>query len=294
MEVLCTCDENYLPHAAAMLCSLLAHNRVSRVHFFHNSITKSELDKLIALVKEYGSEIKSYELELSDFEGLQLDKWATAAVYFRLFAPRFLPEDLDRILYLDTDLIVRHSLLELWNTDVTEYALAAVPHNADEDPLFEYLGLPKGVPCFNSGVLLINLKYWKEHDVGANAVAFVRDHPERIQYWDQDALNATLIGRWLSLPTTWNYRCWWDQTVKDPDIFHFAGANKPWHWTHRNPFKREYRDYRNKTPWPYEIEDLPSLRRRIWYYALLISSFVLPEAARRRIRPRLPGVPVWW
>jgi lipopolysaccharide biosynthesis glycosyltransferase len=287
MEVLCACDERYLPHAAAMLCSLLENNTVSKIHLFQSSIPKSERDKLEKFVGKYGSTIRFYEMKLSDFEGLPIDKWASAAVYFRLLAPRFLPADLEKVLYLDTDLIVRHPLSDLWNTNVEGHALAAAPHDADEDHMREALGLPEGTPYFNSGVLLMNLRFWNEHNVVANAISFVRNNPERIQYWDQDALNATLVGQWLSLPISWNYRNWRKESVKEPVIVHFAGDIKPWHWMDRNPFRYAYRTYRNKTPWPYKAENLPTVSQRIKHYTWMISRAVLPEPARRRLRSRL-------
>lgn len=289
MEVLCTCDERYLPHAAAMLCSLLEHNRVSRIHLFYSSISKLELEKLQSFVTKYGTEITLYEMELSDFAELPVDKWASAAVYFRLLAPRFLPADLDKILYLDTDIIVRRSLFDLWNTNIASHALAAVPHNEDEDDFRKALGLPDGTKYFNSGVLLINLKYWRENHVVEHAIAFVRDNPDKIQFWDQDALNGTLVGQWVELPISWNYRCWWHWSVKDPAVLHFAGADKPWNWSNRNPFRHEYRKFRGKTPWPFKVENRPPLRQRLDYAGRSFIRLILPQALLRWLKIRLFG-----
>jgi hypothetical protein len=86
MEVLCTSDERYLPHAATMLCSLLDRNSGRRIPFY-SSVGSHELAKLKSLTARYGSEIALYEALPSDFEDLRVDKWVSFAVYYRLLGP---------------------------------------------------------------------------------------------------------------------------------------------------------------------------------------------------------------
>src|SRR5262249_37896783 len=131
MEILCACDEKYLPHAATMLCSLLEHNKVFRVHLFYSSIVREQLEKLESLVTRYDCEIALYKIAPEDLGKLRVDKWASIAVYYRLLASRLLPCDLNKVLYLDSDIIVRRSLSELWIVDITDYALAAVSNYED-------------------------------------------------------------------------------------------------------------------------------------------------------------------
>nr|WP_249780675.1 glycosyltransferase family 8 protein [Bradyrhizobium sp. dw_78] len=292
---MCTCDERYLPHAAAMLCSLLEHNKVSRIHLFYSAVAGQELAKLESFVAGYGSKITFYEMALEDFDGLHIDKWASAAVYFRLLAPRFLPVDLDKILYLDTDIIVRRSLAELWNIDITNYALAAAPHNEDEDDFRKALGLPEGSKYFNSGVLLINLRFWREHNVVEHAITFIKENPGKIQFWDQDALNATLLGQWFELPISWNWRDWWhppgEEAKAGPAIVHFAGHLKPWQWSNRHPFRHAYLKYRHKTPWPYREENQPPFPQRFSYSLRRFLAVALPGSLRRWLRSRFFNAP---
>ena len=205
MEVLCACDQRFLPHTATMLCSLLEHNSVSRIHLFYSSVSEHELAKLEALVARYASKISFYEIVLADLQDLRVDKWASVAVYYRLLAPRLLPADLDKVLYLDFDIIVRQSLKDLWNIDLTGHALGAVPNF--EDDARKALGLPEGTKYFNSGVLLINLWFWRQSNVAERAISFIRNNPTKVQYWDQDALNATLVRSWIELqpPGTGNF-----------------------------------------------------------------------------------------
>jgi lipopolysaccharide biosynthesis glycosyltransferase len=296
MEVLCACDERYLPHASTMLCSLLEHNSVPRIHFFCSSVPDYELEKLKSFVTRYQAEIIFYEIDPAALEDLYIDKWASMAVYYRLLAPRLLPINIDKVLYLDSDIVVRGSLADLWNTNLTDHAVAAVPDYVD-DTKIEALGLSIGLPVeakyFNSGVLLINLKFWRQNNVAERAIAFARNNPEKVKYWDQDALNATLICQWIELPAYWNWQDWrhryTPETGKDPAIVHFISADRPWHWSSKHPFRREYHKYRRKTPWwNYQPEGRPRFGKRIIHSTRRVIRSIVPKTLRKWLRSRLP------
>ena len=292
MEVLCACDERYLPHAATMLCSLLAHNSATRIHFFHSAIGSRELAKLKSLVARDGSELILYEIALAAVEGLRVDKHASGAVYYRLLAPRLLPISLDKVLYLDCDIIVRRSLMELWHTDITDFALAAVPDLWEEE-YGNALGLPVGTRYFNSGVLLINLQFWRENGVPERVLSFIRDNPGKMECWDQDGLNATLVDQWMELPRVWNGQisepyAVLPETEKSPAIVHFLTGDKPWFWTNKHPFKAEYREYRLNTPWwRYKEEGEPHFLERFDRSLQRIARVILPGSVRRWLRSRI-------
>jgi lipopolysaccharide biosynthesis glycosyltransferase len=298
IEVLCGCDGRYLPHAATMLCSLLENNSVSRIHFFYSSIDSGELAKLKCLVARYESKLACYEMIPEEFKDLRVDKGvsqSSVANYFRLLAPRILPADIDKILYLDSDIIVRRSISDLWNTDLRDRALAAV-EDAFWAPDGGYVEMPPGSKYFNSGVLLINLAYWRRNSVYERAMEFIRRNPEKLNYYDQDALNAILVDRWINLPALWNeharstlYRAAArNKDVFDPAIVHFVGGDKPWHWSGKHPFTHEYRQYRLKTPWRrYRREIRPLLRSSLRCFArgaICFARAALPSSLRRWLR----------
>ena len=293
MEVLCACDQRFLPHTATMLCSLLEHNSVSRIHLFYSSVSEHELAKLEALVARYASKISFYEIVLADLQDLRVDKWASVAVYYRLLAPRLLPADLDKVLYLDSDIIVRQSLKDLWNIDLTGHALGAVPNF--EDDARKALGLPEGTKYFNSGVLLINLRFWRQSNVAERAISFIRNNPTKVQYWDQDALNATLVRSWIELQPPWNWqfrrRNAGPGNQLQPAIVHFITDDKPWHWSNTHPFKQEYHQYRLKTPWSlYKQEGRPPPPQRLGRFLRNVARVVLPNGLRRWLRSRILGL----
>jgi lipopolysaccharide biosynthesis glycosyltransferase len=291
MEVVCACDEQYLPHAATMLCSLLEHNCVSKIHFLHSSIANAELAKLKYWVMKLGSRILFYEIVSAEFVDLRVDKWVSVAVYYRLLTSRLLPADLSKVLYLDCDIVIRRPLNDLWNTDLAGYALAAVSNYRDDAG--DVLGLPEGTKYFNSGVLLINLQFWRENNVPERVIAFARNNPDKVQFWDQDGLNATLVNQWIELPPRWNAQM--DKWVPfspemqgDLAVVHFVTSDKPWHWANRHPLKHEYHKYRLKTPWwQYRQEGRPPLPQRFYHSLRVFARAVLPVGWRRWLRSNL-------
>jgi lipopolysaccharide biosynthesis glycosyltransferase len=264
-----------------MLCSLLRHNRGPRIHILHSAGAGRELLKLKSFAMGYGSEVSLYQVSAEEVRGLRVDGWVSLAVYYRLLGPHILPGSITKILYLDSDIIVRRSLTELWNIDLGRYALAAV----------EDVGRPRR---FNSGVMLINLNFWRQNNVPERAITFGRDHPEKNEDWDQSALNAILVDQWFELPPIWNGQVALGlgyEPPADSAIIHYAGPVKPWHyssWKVPHPFIYEYHRYRRKTPWRrYGLQEgraiLPPRLARL----ASIVRVLLPSGARRWLKSRL-------
>ena len=133
------------------------------------------------------------------------DAAVTQAAYYRLELARLLPLSIDKVLYLDGDIIVRKCLDELWNTDISNFAVAVVTDFLEQSHEEEnYLKVERKCGYFNSGVMLVNLKYWREHNLREDYYRFIQNHPERIRYWDQDVLNYVLNEQKLKLPIKYN------------------------------------------------------------------------------------------
>jgi lipopolysaccharide biosynthesis glycosyltransferase len=302
MELRCS-DGKYLPHAATTICSFLEHNFGSRVHLFHSAdVDYARLTLLRSFVTKYDSQICFYEMTDRLFHEFRIDYYnASYANYYRLLAPLVLPSNINKILYLDTDIVVRRSLRDLWDTGLANYALAAV-EDAKWDAtkgfsdLFS-VELTPGTKYFNSGVLLINLEYWRLHGVMERVIAFLKNPPKQLKYWDQDALNAVLTREWTSLPSVWNaqhQQVPGVSPVVDAAIVHYCGDVKPWYWSWsevKHPYKYEYHRYRSKTPWRrYRLRELRPGWSWLWrVYRLLwrIGKRLLPVKVRKGLRRRI-------
>lgn len=177
----------------------------------------------------------------------------STSAYLRLCLPELLSDTCSQVLYLDSDLLVTSSLVPLWTEPFDGTALCAVqdyytPYVSSTRGLDYYreLGVPPGTPYFNAGVMKINLDYWREYGVGAAALRHIETYRDRLNFHDQEGLNAVVAGHWKPLDPAWNLFVTPDRLkhvphseVRSalearPDLFdtahihHFAGATKPW------------------------------------------------------------------
>lgn len=172
-------------------------------------------------------------------------------VYARILAPALLPEDVERFLYLDGDLLVLDDVSILWSANTGDAVLAAVQDMAVprvSSPLglarYRELGFAADAPYFNAGVYLVDTARWRAGDITPRALDYIARHGASINLLDQDALNAVIGGRWSPLPLRWNlvaglagrrhYRPRgidpgeYESALGNPGIVHFSGLLKPW------------------------------------------------------------------
>jgi len=274
MNIVCCPDKAYVSHTGIMLKSLLLNNPAQKfcIHVVVDSdVSETQKEQLRHIVvDEHGSEIVFYDansIELSEFPNVNFNH-VTRATYYRLFLADMLPADLSRVLYLDGDIIVRSNIAELYNTDISQYAIGAViEQETDNIQHYNRLQYPHALGYFNAGVLLINLEYWRKHNLKAEFLAFIEEHADRILYHDQDVLNYVLRERKFALPLKYNvqthfFKPWTEQhldrttyegeleqAINDPVILHFTTSSKPWQKSSTHPMKGEYLKYKAMTIW---------------------------------------------
>lgn len=149
----------------------------------------------------------------------------------RLVLPREIAEPNARLLLIDSDMVVNHSLRPLFEMDMLGRPLAAV-----QDPLMtiEYRHHRKPGPSyFNAGLMLLDVDRFNAQGVGEAAMRQLAAYERRPIYLDQCALNDVLAGNWLELDRQWNlFQTGYDPHMERPAydaarIIHFAGP-KPW------------------------------------------------------------------
>ncbi|NRB06787.1 MAG: hypothetical protein HRU34_05410 [Richelia sp.] len=116
---------------------------------------------------KYQIKFDTYEIDVEQFYGLKVSAHIYTATYFRLLVTEILPKTLDKVISLDSDLIVNGSLNELFNIDVINYALAA--YGGKVITTKQGLRLEVNYSC-NAGVMLINLDYWLKNNVRLKAI----------------------------------------------------------------------------------------------------------------------------
>ena len=165
---------------------------------------------------------------LKDTDENHKDYHVTLPGYFRFKLPELLP-NLDKILYLDCDVIIRSSLDELFLVDLKDKS-AAMVEDVDASKELERLNVKH---YYNSGIMLINLDYWRKNNIQEKLFDYVKNNSDRIVWQDQDVINAVLSDSIKPIENKWNYQYFLYEKIEPKElndcvILHLAGRFKPW------------------------------------------------------------------
>ena len=282
IHIACCIDSNFTVHCAVTLVSVFENNPDNKfcVHIVAPSMPEKDQKSLKNLAGKYDNEVIFYfppKNTLDSFYVKGSKRRFTSVIYYRCLLGDILPADLDKVLYLDCDIIVMDDLSEFWNIDIDKYAVACVEASfADRDDLYTRLQYDKKYSYFNAGILLINLKYWRDHYISDQCKEYFGKYPERIVMDDQDLLNVLLFDKKLFVPMKWNmqegfyrYRMEkkvenlteWKKALLNPSILHYT-IKKPWWYDCYHPLRGEYFKYLQMTEWK-DCRPSDTLRNRI-------------------------------
>lgn len=273
LDIACAAEgEDYVAHSAAMLHSVLAQNRGHdvHVHYMHGpDIGAEHEESLAAMVTTQGGSVSFLRIPDNAIEGLPTKGFTRKATWYRIFLPQLLPE-VERILYLDADLIVVDALTPLWELDLTGQWVGAVTNVFQDNHVHRpaELGLAGPEVYFNAGVLLMNLAQMRSDGRTEALLEYGVQNADRLEWRDQDALNVVLGERRMELHPRWNCMNAFyvfdhasdvfgeerlEQAKSDPAIRHFEGPsiNKPWHYMCERELRELYAEHRAQTPWPH-------------------------------------------
>lgn len=260
IHIVCNIDQNYIEQCGVMLTSLFIHNTNTQfsIHIINNGLSNEGTTKIKTIANNSLSNIYFYKTPQSLTENfpIKAKDYLSIATYLRIFMSELLPADIEKALYLDCDLLITDSIEDLWNTDMDNYAVAALKERPPFDTEFpSILGYPIRFSYFNAGVMLVNLKRWREINVAEQCKNFISTNYNKIKYHDQDVLNAILHEEVLFIDLRWNIMDFFltakpniqDEripelrlAIKNPAIIHFAGPKKPWSHKCDNPFRKQY------------------------------------------------------
>jgi lipopolysaccharide biosynthesis glycosyltransferase len=244
--------------------------------------------------------------DIEQVRDLPVSDHISVVAYVRLLMPALLPSSVSRIIYLDSDMLIRRDLAELWDETPRTHPLFAVQeyaapyfdssavldryelcqkHLAANHPIanFRELGLPGQGKYFNSGLLVINLAEWRRKRYAEEVLACLRKHRQHVLWWDQYALNVVFAGKWGELDRRWNqgahlyvYPNWrespfdqqtFDTLRADPWIVHFCSPSKPWHYFCHHPLASEWRRSLRQTDWRnWKPEKPEQYLTKLWGY----------------------------
>lgn len=282
MDILYTANDSFAAKVAAGICSVFENNQEIQqltVYLLTDYMSAENLKKFRQMEKQYRRTIQVLQFGnigeqiLFDFDTLG---W-NPIVLSRIVWDRFLPIEVERILYLDGDTIVNGSLEELWKQDIGTCVLGACI-----EPTVDYkrrvrLGM-KSLPYINSGVLLIDRKRWKESNAEQRILDFYRVNDGRLFAPDQDAINGALKDEIYFLEPKYNfYNIYWfysyhflkklmrgtqyfpervyKESLKNPVILHYLGEERPWRKGNHHKYRDLFVKYSQRTPWKDEPEE---------------------------------------
>ena len=276
MNILYACKDNYARHLAVSMTSLFDRNRRVKkltVYVISMGISRESQEKLHAIAAQYGRELVFIELpDVTRYLSHTAEGGFDISVTGWLFAGRLLPKEIGRILYIDCDTVIAQSLMELWRTNLDGYVLAAVMEPTIYTEVKKNLGLTGQDIYIDAGVLLIDLKRWRETDAEGRLLDFYEKKEGKLFACDQDMVNGTLQKEIKTLPPKYNffpnYRYFsykdlvrhmpsyarvteaeFKEAKHHPVIIHYAGDERPWIAGNMNHYRKAYEKYLAMTPW---------------------------------------------
>ncbi len=242
MDICFALNEGYIDYCRVTMVSLLENNRDTEVkfHIFTDRLSPIGINRLKSTADRYSAELNVYEMDDNRLVG-QKTSWSKYS-WYRIFAPEVLPLSISKVLYLDCDVVVTGDISDIFKIDMSNKAIAAVCDimSINED-LYDRVGYNKQKGYFCAGVLLMNLDYFRHHNLSKKILDYALNYPNRILFPDQDALNIVCQDMKIALPLKYGillsfytnrqfmieHREEVIDSLSDYRIIHYAGC-APW------------------------------------------------------------------
>lgn len=262
IELMVSVDENYLGRLRTMLLSAYINNATEsfRVHVLHSGITEEARAQFVDDMDVIGFDCAFYEVDDELLADAPVSERYPREMYFRFVASLVLPEECERVLYLDPDILVINELRPLWGLDLEGKAFAAAAHTQKTD-LGTYannIRLNTERPYYNSGVFVMDVRVYRELFSLEDMYACIEERRRTLLLPDQDLFNVLYEEHIHPIDdAVWNYdarnfstyllrsggEADTDWVLSNTAILHFCGSPKPWDSWYRYRFGVLYKHY---------------------------------------------------
>lgn len=263
MNILVSLNRSYLEQLSVLITSISLSNLNEHfdVYVMSRDLTEKDLDSFrrnfynfhFFLILITDKEIATFPV---------VEKRYPVEIYFRLFASVYLPKNINRILYLDTDIVVINSLKTLYNMDFSNNYFIGTTHVKNAIHKFHEIRLDMNEDniYLNTGVLLMNLEKLRSIPVEEQVKDFVFKNKNRLMLPDQDIISALygdkviLVNYILYNLGERGYRLYNMRNKEKIDInwirrnsviIHYYGRNKPWKKKYYGELDCFYKDILN-------------------------------------------------
>lgn len=221
-------DKNYVRPMGVLMTSIWEHNQNIAIHVFSDSVEEEDILRIRVTAEKYGEVCTIHFVDGAPFQSLPTTRTWTKATYFRFIAGEYFYQRIERIIYLDADMLCVGSLRSVYEVDMREKHIAAVKDSGLPPGRLERIS-HIGDGYFNAGFLLIDTKKWHDGYVFSRAMELLRADPERYEALDQDVLNLIYSNKVLWLGKQYNQENnTEDRYPEDTVIIHYTATPKPW------------------------------------------------------------------
>jgi lipopolysaccharide biosynthesis glycosyltransferase len=254
---------------AVMLRSAVTHLDCERrlvAYVVDDGIASDDKQRVIQSLPDHVS-VHWIEPRRENFDGLPLWGRMPITTYDKLMVAEFLPGSVHRAIWLDCDMLVLADLKALWDrpfADATTMAVqdSLVPFVSSRFGVggYDELRMERETPYFNAGMMVIDVDAWRADGISRLALEYLKKYHNRVCFWDQEALNAVLAGKWNPLEPRWNWSATLDRlagssanhrhSMSTQDrLVHFSGSIKPWLINDGGSLDAAYFEMLDQTAW---------------------------------------------
>ena len=264
-------DRNFITCTSITIASILHyHPDDIHVYLLHEKLTAEDWRPLEQTISKLGRNCTFTPVPVGQYnwEGFPTGRNYPLATYYRLNLPALLP-NVDKVIYLDGDIVMTDDIQKAWDLDMKDYSLAAMSIRSVHSVYPELVGKH----TFNAGFLVMNLKRMRETGALVNIKRIASLYKNKLNLFDQDILNLVFCDETLHLPLRWNLTtgalkredenystipeeelC---EAIRHPAVIHFTTSAKPWKLKAqiRHPFSSLYTYFAKlaQTPWSFRF-----------------------------------------
>lgn len=300
MNICILSSDLFVPHSAALIVSIMENKAQADdivFHYFCENVSDESKATLLTMRKQWDFDVHFYDMTVAYFDGYRQYDYSNFSLskydgsymgYYKTIIPRLLPQEIDKVLFLDSDMIVQTSLAPLYETDIEGKYAAVVAERKTRSVLTH------GESYFNAGMILMNLKKYREDHIEDQIKELATTRLQEMTFLEQDMLNEVFQGNVVYVPPIWNsfignavyYKIfvtehqlgscypaeWLKQSAANPSITHFI-MEKPWHFGYFCKNRNVYWKYARKTPFYQQV-------LREYYNSISLSRFLKSLKAR--------------